>query len=204
VLAVGVIPALADAVAVLYDPRPPLAYWLDALLLTSRSACTSFVVLYLIRRSGLPPARFGLSRPRLGDLPLGLCLAVVGMALWFSPSLPVDAPEAHRRLFAGPASAVDYVLMVVKFGANGFAEELVTRAYLVTRLGRLLRSRAWAVAVAAALFASYHVYTGTRGVVYSLLLGIIFGVFFLATRRVWPLVLAHTLIDIIADLPPAP
>src|SRR5437016_5042233 len=48
VLAVGVIPHFARALASLAHRQPPAPFWIDALDLCITSLCTSFVVLYLI------------------------------------------------------------------------------------------------------------------------------------------------------------
>src|SRR5262249_56919425 len=77
-------------------------------------------------------------------------------ALSLHDALPIYDERAADR-FAVPATAIDYLLMVPKHAANGFAEELVMRAYLITRLARLLRSDLQSVFLSAFLFASYHV-----------------------------------------------
>src|SRR5262249_20391197 len=95
--------------------------------------------------------------------------------------------------FPDPRRPADFVLMVVKYAAGAFAEEVVTRAYLVTRLEGLLKSRAAAVLLAAAAFASYHAYQRTDGLVDTFLLGVAWGAAFLFLRRLWPFVFAHAL-----------
>jgi membrane protease YdiL (CAAX protease family) len=90
--------------------------------------------------------------------------------------------------------------MLLKESANGFTEELVTRAYLITRLEVLLRSRMAAVFLSATAFASYHAYQGPAGLVGAFLFGLAFGLAYLGVRRVWPLALGHALFDIHIEL----
>jgi membrane protease YdiL (CAAX protease family) len=120
-------------------------------------------------------------------------------ALWYvnSQLVPGVQPEAF---FPSPTSTKDYILMVIKYAGNGFAEELVVRAYLITRLQHLLRSRILAVIISAVMFASYHLYAGLADVSYFLMFGILFGICYLAVQRIWPVALGHMLWDIRADL----
>ena len=93
--------------------------------------------------------------------------------------------------------------------ANGFGEEVVVVAYLVTRLGQLGWKPWQAVAASAVLRGSYHLYQGVSAGVGNIVMGVVFAGYFLwRTRRgdattpgvgaVWPLVLAHFLIDAVA------
>ena len=45
---------------------------------------------------------------------------------------------------------------------------------------------------------SYHLYQGFGGFVGNLVMGIIFGWFYTRTKRVMPLVVAHTILDVVA------
>src|SRR5207302_51457 len=100
-----------------------------------------------------------------------------------------------------PQTAIDYLWMAAKYAANGFAEELVTRAYLITRLERLLKSRLLAVALSALLFASYHVYYGFGGaLIYVMAFGVMYSGLYVLIRRVWPFALAHMLVDVFNEL----
>jgi len=92
--------------------------------------------------------------------------------------------------------------MLVKYASNSLSEELVCRVYLITRLGQLLSSRALAVALSAALFASYHIYYGPLGMAHPFLMGLLFGCAFLWWRRFFPLFFAHVLCDIIPEVYP--
>ena len=82
--------------------------------------------------------------------------------------------------------------------ANGFGEEVVVVMYLVTRL-RQLGWKPWQfIAASAALRGSYHLYQGVSAGFGNIVMGVVFAWYFHKTGRVWPLVLAHFLIDAVA------
>ncbi|TPW73110.1 CPBP family intramembrane glutamic endopeptidase [Schumannella sp. 10F1B-5-1] len=86
------------------------------------------------------------------------------------------------------------VLLLSAFRA-GATEEIIVIGYLFARLGQAGWNR-WAIIVSAALFrASYHLYQGWGGFVGNLIMGLIFGWLYSRTKRVLPLVIAHTIID---------
>jgi membrane protease YdiL (CAAX protease family) len=201
VLAVGIVPSLVSAV---YMPASAvsLPFWVDALDLTVLSACKAFVTLYLIYRSGEPWARFGLGRPKRWDplLGVGMFLLAEGLWLFFCSQIRWGSAPEEPNPFPRPKVPEDYLMMVFEFGASGFAEELIARAYLVTRLEQALRSRIAAVLLSAALFASYHCYQGASGVASMLAFGILYAVAFVFIRRVWPLAIGHALCNIWLNL----
>jgi membrane protease YdiL (CAAX protease family) len=197
VLAVGVVPNLISAIPSTVSPPPSHSYLTEGLILTAYSACTAYVVYYLIVRSGESTAHFGLGSPYLIavlGLPLILLAFDYHMAQLVYKFVPFDSDQL--RQYSKPTSTWDFIVMAVKNGANGVAEELVTRAYLITRLAELLRSRGEAVVFSAGLFASYHCYQGGAGVIIAFVFGLAFGITYLCYRNVWPLVVAHTVINI--------
>jgi membrane protease YdiL (CAAX protease family) len=201
VLSIGVFPNIASAVttvAAVVQPSALPAYWLSALTRCVYNGCAIVAVLYIIHRSGEPFSAFGVTRPGAGDVLLALTLFMAEWFLWVAirPLLPVD-PSHWRIFFPQPREAADYLLMIPAEASNGFAEELITRGYLITRLERLLGSRFQAVVLSAVLFASYHLYYGPTGaLIYVLVFGLAFGGAYVLLRRVWPLALAHMLLNI--------
>jgi membrane protease YdiL (CAAX protease family) len=94
---------------------------------------------------------------------------------------------------SSPVGLAGYLLLAARFLATCFSEELVMRGYLIARLERLLRSTPLAVAVAALLFGSYHIYQGITPAIEDVAVGVVYAVWFCCLRRLWPLVAAHTL-----------
>ena len=200
VLAVAVVPNLTNAmwVYLLHIVTRKTAYWWDTLQISVMSACFIYVTLYLIRRNGESWEQFGIVRPRLLDVAIAIVLFALVFVVDYVAALIVD--KTVPDIFPKPVYFYQYFLMVIKFGASAFSEELVTRAYLVTRLAVLLRSRTAAVFIAAIAFGSYHIYQGVPAAVWTVLFGILFGFAWLMIGRIWPLVIAHALVNCSIDL----
>jgi membrane protease YdiL (CAAX protease family) len=202
VVVLAVLPPLYDAVAslILWDgSKHP---FLDSQsYLTVWAMQTAVPVLYLTWRSGESWAKFGLSRPRIAKDGLAWLLIFLAdvtawSAAWFIiAQLLGDATvealqNMSRNVFTAPAG-VEYVLLPFSSSANGFAEELIMRGYLIPRFERLLGSSTKAVLVSMVLFASYHMYQGPAAVISIAVAGLVYGIAFCWLRRLWPIALAH-------------
>ena len=178
-------------------PWLDLAYQLAGVLITVMPA---LLALYLMRqrRPGLtilPP------QPRT-DLAWAAALAaaigIPGIALY------IGARELGINTTVSAASLPDQwwavPVLILAATANGVLEEIVVVGYLVTRL----RDIGWripaAVAASALLRGTYHLYQGVGAFVGNAVMGLVFALFFLVKRRLWPLVIAHALLDIVAYL----
>jgi membrane protease YdiL (CAAX protease family) len=210
VLAVGVVPHLANAVAALLVPpvtaAGPVPHWYlaDAIQLTGATGCAAFVTVYLIRRSGEPPARFGLGPVRAWDVPLAAAVVALILTCGLCQyGLDRSAGGAGYPV-VGPRGPVEGAAMVVKLAVAAFSEELVTRGYLIGRLEGLLGSSWKAVGLSAAAFACYHAYQGPAGLAVTYLIGLALGAAYLAVRRVWPLALGHALYNVLLELAAGP
>jgi membrane protease YdiL (CAAX protease family) len=168
-------------------------------------------VLYLIGRSGERWSDFGLARPRwildpLGGL--GVWMFNTILISWLTGLLAVflnrDQFEAltagHDSSFSVPRSAGEHALLIVGIAAGAFAEELVVRGYLIRRFEQLLRSTWLSVLITTVLFAGYHSYQGPGGVFRTAVAGFVYAGAFCLVRRLWPVVLAHMLHNLIAYL----
>lgn len=116
----------------------------------------------------------------------GLALVWAAHELDLNASLAVvDLPDIWYRI----------PLLVLEAAQNGILEEIVVVGYLLTRLRQLGWSDYPALGGSAVLRGSYHLYQGWGGFFGNLVMGLIFGWWFQRTRRVLPLVIAHTLLD---------
>jgi membrane protease YdiL (CAAX protease family) len=95
--------------------------------------------------------------------------------------------------WAGPA------LVLAAFG-NGVTEEVVVVGYLLTRLDQIGWRVGAAVATSALLRGTYHLYQGFGAFLGNAIMGVVFALFFLRFRRLWPLIVAHTVLDVVAFL----
>nr|CRL78840.1 CAAX amino terminal protease [Mycolicibacterium malmesburyense] len=89
------------------------------------------------------------------------------------------------------------VLLLTAF-ANGWAEEMIVVGYLITRLRQLRVNPVTAVVATSVLRGLYHLYQGFGAGLGNLAMGVVFGYVYLRTGRLWPLIVAHALIDAVA------
>lgn len=177
-------------------------HWLDLTLQLAGIAenlAPVLLVLYLMARSGEPPATIGLDASEPGkDAGRGVVLAILiggsGLGLYLAAfHLGFNLNVVPENL---PAVWWRYPVLVLDGIQNGVLEEIVVLGYLLTKLEQLDWSPVAAVAVSALLRGSYHLYQGFGGFLGNLAMGLIFGVLYLRWRRVTPMIIAHSLIDI--------
>lgn len=181
------------------EDRPwlDLAYQLTDILL---ALVPVLLALHLLnRRPGGAVRLIGLA-PRATDLLSGAGLAALiglpGLGLYVAARyLGISATITPANL-----AAVWWAVPVLILAAaqNALLEEVVGVGYLLTRLQELGWRSATAVGAHALLRGSYHLYQGIGGFVGNAIMGVIFALFYLRFRRVLPLVVAHTLIDVVA------
>ncbi|HEV7451195.1 MAG TPA: CPBP family intramembrane glutamic endopeptidase [Pseudonocardiaceae bacterium] len=156
---------------------------------------------YLLWRSGISLRSLGLDRRCVGrDAGLGVGLAAVigvpGLGLY------VLARAAGLSLTVVPSALADtwwrVPVLLAAAVANSLAEELLVVGYLITRLRQLGSGEGGAALASAVLRGSYHLYQGIGGFVGNLVMGIVFARVWQRTNRLWPLIAAHTLIDVVA------
>jgi membrane protease YdiL (CAAX protease family) len=157
--------------------------------------------LLLLVRSGSGPRAIGLDGTRPGrDLAgaagLAALIGIPGLGLY------LVARALGLNLTVVP-SLLDDVwwrvpVLVVSAVANAWAEEVLVVGYLLTGLRRLGLSENRALAISAVLRGSYHLYQGFGGFVGNVVMGLVFGRVWQRTGRLWPLVGAHAIIDIVA------
>jgi uncharacterized protein len=159
------------------------------------------LALYLLWRSGFGPATIGLGRPRwlpdlVGGLGLALVIGLPGLALYqiarvLGMNASVEPAELYDTWWRIP------VLLITAF-ANGWAEEIIVVGFLLTRLSQLRMSPVTAVVVSSVLRGVYHLYQGFGAGLGNLAMGLVFGYVYVRTGRLWPLIVAHALIDAVA------
>jgi membrane protease YdiL (CAAX protease family) len=163
----------------------------------------AWLVTYLVRRDGEGLGGIGLAwdRPR-EDLVRGLALfalvAVGGIGVY------LGAVQLGVNRFVVPVPPLGHwwtvPVLILTAAQAALLEEVVAVAYLVTRLRQIGLTEVAAVGSSALLRGSYHLYQGWGGFVGNLAMGLLFGVVFLRTRRAWPIVIAHFLLDVGAGL----
>ncbi|WP_230685285.1 CPBP family intramembrane glutamic endopeptidase [Cellulomonas sp. JZ18] len=195
---------LAEQTTTLNPSRSPRPY-LDLtyqLLSIGFALLPVALALYLLSAHGRSAVRrIGLDGSRPGrDLGVGLGLAAVigipGLGLYVAGralgiTVEVQAAALNAAWWTVP-------VLVLAALQNALLEEVVAVGYLMERL-RDLRWGAPAVVVASALLrGSYHLYQGWGPFVGNVVMGLVFAEYYRRRRRVMPLVVAHTALDVVA------
>jgi membrane protease YdiL (CAAX protease family) len=193
---------LAQQTATLNASQAPGRPWLDLtyqLMGIFFALVPALLAVHLLGRGAWTALGLDRSRPRfdaLAGVVLALVIGVPGLGLYLlAHALGVNATVVPAAL---PHVWWAVPVLVLSAAQNAVLEEIVVVGYLLTRL-RALGWRAWtAVGASALLRGSYHLYQGFGAFVGNALMGVVFGLFFVRTRRVLPLVVAHTLLDVVS------
>ena len=163
-------------------------------------------LLYIFWRSDISWAGFGIGKPEfLADTTLTLILVALAwttgtiLTNMVAPDVvDPDLVDPAADDFLGPSGGLEYAVLLVSLTTNSIVEEFVIRAYLITRLKSFGLHAGLALIISAAMFASYHVYQGYWTLVPHFYFGLLLGLAFVLTRRIWPLVVAHTIYNVLA------
>ena len=159
------------------------------------------LALYLLWRSGISPADIGLGRLRwrpdiLGGIALAAFIGIPGLLFYLAArTLGMNAEVVPSAL---NSSWWRIPVLILAAFANGFAEEVVVVGYLITRLRQLGLTQSSAVWASGVLRGVYHLYQGFGAGLGNVVMGLVFGYAWCRTGRLWPLVLAHGIIDSVA------
>jgi membrane protease YdiL (CAAX protease family) len=154
--------------------------------------------IYLLWRAGFRLGEIGLRRFRSSDAWLGVGLtALIGIP---GLGLYLLAKSLDLNLTVLPTTLNDtwwrIPVLVLAAAANAWAEEALVIGYFISRLRQLGLRENTSVISAAVLRGSYHLYQGFGGFVGNLVMGLVFGRIWQRTSRLWPMVVAHTLLDV--------
>lgn len=157
-----------------------------------------WLVVYLVRRGGEGLGAIGLGWERLGqDVGRGVVLFALAGVAGIGIYLGAVALGVNRFVVPVPPLGHWWTVPVLVMTAleAALVEEVIVVGYLTTRLQQLGLTAAAAVGASALLRGTYHLYQGWGGFAGNLALGLFFGAVFVRTRRTWPLVVAHFLLD---------
>lgn len=183
------------------SPRP----WLDLtyrLLSIFFSLVPVLLAVYLLNRDpGDARGLLGMDRWRWrqdfgGGIALAALIGLPGLGLYF----------LGRALNLGvtliPAQPEPYwwsiPVLILAAAENAIVEEVIVVGYLMTRLREMSWSVPAIIAASAILRGSYHLYQGFGAFAGNAVMGIVFAYVFLRWKRVFPLIWAHTLLDVVA------
>jgi membrane protease YdiL (CAAX protease family) len=162
----------------------------------------ALLVLYLLSLTDRPATRrigFDLTRPGFDawfGTVIAACIGIPGLGLYLvakelGVNTQVQASGLTDQWWTIP-------VLVLAAAQNAVLEEVVMIGYLFTRLGQLRWRFPVIILTSAVVRGSYHLYQGWGGLAGNLIMGVVFGLIYLRWKRVMPLVVAHTLLDVAA------
>lgn len=196
--------SLAQQTVTLNAPQSPIV-WLDAsfqLVASAALFAQGGLVLYLLTLSPAPDLPQPLQHLRrelrawrsyawAAGIAAGIGIPGIGLYL-----LAYRLELARLVIPSGLDETVLHTaLLILNALGNGVAEELVM-VWLISRLMQLGMGGSSAIVLAAGLRGSYHLYQGFGGGLGNLLMGLLFGVLYRRYGLIWPLVIAHWIMDV--------
>ena len=172
--------------------------WVDmGLQLCSAAVLFSYgaLALFLLAKDRIMP-RAHRARDWLEGAGLAALIGIPGLALYFAAPQLAWSKEVIPGDFAN--AWVEIPVSLLKAAANAFAEETVVVMWLMTRFRQAHWSLPATLAASSILRGSYHLYQGVSAGCGNIIMGLIYGYYYHRTGRVWPLVIAHFLIDAVA------
>jgi len=119
----------------------------------------------------------------------GLALYFIGRALGVTATIVPAALDPHWWTIP---------VLILQAAKNAVLEEVIVVGYLVTRLQRLGWRVPAVIAASAVLRGSYHLYQGFGPFVGNAVMGVIFAEWYRRGGRVLPLIVAHTILDVVS------
>lgn len=137
------------------------------------------------------PARDGLH-----GVALAAVIGIPGLGLYLlAKAIGINTQVSAANLMDVWWSAPVLVLAAIE---NAVLEEVIMVGYLFTRWRQIGWSWPLVIGLSALIRGTYHLYQGFGGFVGNIAMGLILGLFFLRSRRVMPLVIAHAILDVVA------
>lgn len=122
------------------------------------------------------------------------CIVACYPLRWLGAGMAEGVNPSLEAMVAGKLTLTAVLAISL---VNPIFEEVFVCAYVIRVLQRR-HSPAFAVNVSVAIRASYHLYQGPIGAISLVIVGLILGWWFARTGRLWPTIIAHGLIDLLA------
>ncbi|GAA2182957.1 type II CAAX endopeptidase family protein [Brooklawnia cerclae] len=199
---------LSDQTSTMNSSVTPDRPWLDFAYQLAENLfpfAYPILCLYLVWRicppKPSPWASLGIDGSRRGrDVAWGVGLAaaigIPGLAFYlFARSIGINTNVVPANLTEVWWTIPMYCLAAFM---NGVLEEVVMIGYLFARWKQCGWRIESIIVVSALVRGSYHLYQGFGGFIGNLVMGLAMGWFYKKTGRLWPLIIAHTLLDVAA------
>jgi len=193
---------LGSVIAFFYPtPQIPISNATLRFLLVYESVVL-LALLTLLRLRDWPLSHIGI-RPTLMGTLVGAGLAAAAYLAYVAVFLvaailsPYVQQIADERAFV--TAGLDLALIIAVSVVNPIFEEVFVCGYVISAL--MGRRGFWtAVNVSIGLRLAYHLYQGPIGVISIIPLGLVFAYWYARTGRLWPVVVAHAIFDLVALL----
>lgn len=183
------------------DPQSPNSLRLVNSLLYEASGLTALAYVLWKRKAGMAALTL---RPKVSDFPLGAALCILtllvsgtaGLVLYYAWMFATGHPPVQVRVpeTVGMQPNVGWLIFLL---FNPWAEELVVRGFLMTEVTALAGVRT-AVIASTLVQVSYHLYQGWLNAAGIAVVFFGFSLYYARTRRLLPIVVAHTLMDLMS------
>lgn len=121
-------------------------------------------------------------------------LVYLGLAAAFvSPSTLAEPAQSGSLI----SPTISLALIVAVCIVNPVFEEVFVCGYVMSAIMERAAPAA-AIAASVGIRVLYHLYQGPAGAAAILLLGLIFSLYYVRTGRLWPLIVAHSVLDFVA------
>jgi membrane protease YdiL (CAAX protease family) len=197
------LPALSVAQLPLVDddgPLPRVSVYLSSAALILGIGCVGLLVGWKelgAETMGLGPATWGSVSIWTVGLFLFALLLLWGFLLY---RRAVGIRESPLLIQLLPRTGTEKVLFVFLSLAAGMGEEIAYRGYLIPALTLLLGWDWGAALISSAVFGVLHAYQGWLGIARTAALGLVLATSFILSGVLWPAILAHAILDMIAGL----
>lgn len=166
----------------------------------SRAIAIELVILLvagaILRVRGWTLDRLGLRfswKAALAGVPLAFIYLLVFAIL--ATFVQMIVPSSREAFFSFRVTA-PVALMLVWIVINSFFEELAVTAYVLEALSR--ETAAVAISASTLLRFTYHLYQGPYASLSIIPVGLLFATLYAQRRNVWPLVVAHTIANLVS------
>lgn len=164
------------------------------------------LTLFLVQRCAIPAAAFGLQARDLGRQLLWSLAAFVGVYIVFVGLMlvvglltilvpGVDEDLSKRLEFMELLPLDDWTAMLLLLVGVAIFEELLFRGLLIPYLRRVGCGWSGAVLISSAVFGALHIDQGVLGIMQILGVGLVLGVFFVVSRSLIAVMVAHFLFN---------
>lgn len=165
---------------------------------TVQALAVAVLLAWFLRVRGWTLERIGFEVTLRGTLwGIGLLAGIYGLTLAvqaIARAVGLDLDAAVARF--PTASTLNMQVVFVASVVNGAYEEVFVAGYVITLLSAA-RGPWTAINVSTGLRVLYHLYQGPLGVLTIVPMGLMFGYVYVRTRKLWPLIVAHVLMDVI-------